>query len=139
MVERTCAACAVARMYAPPAIILPQPPHFQMPTTERFVESFPQKTQVYFECWLTSIFLTTLRSDEPYRTPYFPVIPAFFVRLFTCGGRENKSESACGPRWGRGHGSRGAFLRGVDAEASVGWEGGKGAVGGCEGPRSRAP
>ena len=110
-----------------------------MPTTERFTASLPQKTHVYFECWLTSIFFTTLRSEEPYRTPYFPVIPAFFVRLFTCGGRENKSESACGPRWGRGHGSRGAFLRGVDAEASVGREGGKGAVGGCEGPRSRAP
>ena len=92
MVERTCAAYAVARMYAPPAIILPQPPHFQIPTTERLVESLPQKTQVYFECWLTSIFFTTLRSEEPYRTPYFPVIPAFFVRLFTCGGRENKSE-----------------------------------------------
>ena len=30
---------------------------------------------------LTSIFLMTLRRDDPYRTPYFPVIPTFFVRL----------------------------------------------------------
>ena len=61
----TCAACAVARMYAPPATVLWQLPQFQMPTTERFTLSLPQKTHVYLECWLTSIFLTCLRSEAP--------------------------------------------------------------------------
>ena len=83
MVDRTCAACAVFSVYAPPAMTFLQPPQFQMPVAVRFTESFPQKTHVYFECWLISIFFTCFRSEAPYRTPYLPVIPAFFVRLFT--------------------------------------------------------
>ena len=43
--------------------------------------SFPQNTHEYFECWEISIFLITLRIDAPYRVPYFPVIPTFFVRF----------------------------------------------------------
>lgn len=62
---RTCAACAVPRVYAPPAIVLWQLPQDQMPTATRLTLSLPQKTHVYFECWLTSYFFTTLRSVEP--------------------------------------------------------------------------
>lgn len=43
--------------------------------------TLPQKTQVYLECCDTSIFLMILRSEAPYRVPYFPQIPTFFVRL----------------------------------------------------------
>ena len=32
-------------------------------------------------CCVISIFLTSLRRDAPYRTPYFPTIPTFLVRL----------------------------------------------------------
>jgi len=83
IVERTCAACAVPSVYAPPAMVFPHAPQFQMPTLWRLTVSLPQKTHVYFECWLISIFFTTLRSEEPYRTPYLPVMPAFLVRLLT--------------------------------------------------------
>ena len=76
----TCAACAVPRVYAPPAIVLWHDPHDQIPTHARLTVSLPQKTHVYLECWLISIFLTTFRSDEPYRLPYLPVMPAFLVR-----------------------------------------------------------
>lgn len=43
--------------------------------------TFPQKEHVYFECCVISIFFTILRSDAPYRVPYFPTIPTFLVRL----------------------------------------------------------
>ena len=52
-----------------------------MPVAWRLTLSFPQKTQLYFECWLTSIFLMFFRMDAPYRMPYLPQIPTFFVRL----------------------------------------------------------
>merc|ERR1719183_301634 len=87
----TCAACAVPRVYAPPAIVLWQAPHDQMPTHARLTVSLPQKTHVYLECWLISIFFTTFRSEEPYRTPYLPVMPAFLVRLLTI------EEGRCNP------------------------------------------
>ena len=79
IVERTCAACAVFIEYAPPASTFLHALHFQIPTAVRFTESFPQKRHVKRECWETSIFFTCLRSDEPYRTPYLPVIPTFLV------------------------------------------------------------
>lgn len=69
------------RVYAPPAWILLQALHFQMPTAERFTLYLPQKLQKYLECWLTSIFLICFRSEAPYRVPYLPTIPTFFVRL----------------------------------------------------------
>ena len=77
-------------MYAPPATVFLHDPHDQMPTTERLTVSLPQKTHVYLECWLTSIFFTCLRSEAPYRTPYLPVMPAFLVRCETrdWGGAE---------------------------------------------------
>ena len=68
------------KVYAPPAIVLWHEPQDQMPTLTRLTVSLPQNTHVYLECWLISIFFTTLRSEEPYRTPYLPVIPAFLVR-----------------------------------------------------------
>lgn len=43
--------------------------------------SVPQKTQLNLECWETSIFFMFLRIDAPYRVPYLPQIPTFFVRL----------------------------------------------------------
>ena len=94
----TCAACAVARMYAPPATVFLQLAQCQMPTTVRLTLSLPQKTHVYFECWLTSIFLTTLRSEEPYRTPYLPVIPAFLVRCGAGGVAAKASSGECARR-----------------------------------------
>lgn len=36
----------------------------------------------------TSIFLICLRSEEPYRVPYLPTIPTFFVRLACTKKRE---------------------------------------------------
>ena len=71
----------VFSMYAPPAMTFRHEPHFQMPVAWRLTLSFPQKTQLYFECWLTSIFLMFFRMDAPYRMPYLPQIPTFFVRL----------------------------------------------------------
>lgn len=43
--------------------------------------TFPQKLQEYLLCWVISIFLTILRKEAPYRVPYLPVIPTFFVRF----------------------------------------------------------
>lgn len=43
--------------------------------------TFPQKKQMYFECWLISIFFTIFLSDDPYRVPYLPTTPTFLVRL----------------------------------------------------------
>ena len=71
----------VFSMYAPPAMTFRHEPHFQMPVAWRLTLSFPQKTQLYFECWLTSIFLMFFLIEAPYRMPYLPQIPTFFVRL----------------------------------------------------------
>ena len=57
----------VLSMYAPPAITFRQEPHFQMPVAWRLTLSFPQKTQLYFECCDTSIFLMFFRIEAPYR------------------------------------------------------------------------
>ena len=62
----------------------PSPSILQPPNQNREKEemrTFPQKSQVYVPCCQTSIFLTVFRSEAPYRTPYFPVIPTFLVRL----------------------------------------------------------
>ena len=83
IVERTVAACAVFMVYAPPASTLPHELQFQMPTFVRFTVSLPQNMQVNLECCEISIFFTCFLSEEPYRTPYLPVIPAFLVRLDT--------------------------------------------------------
>ena len=93
IVERTCAACAVFIEYAPPASTFLHALHFQIPTAVRFTESFPQKRHVKRECWETSIFFTCLRSDEPYRTPYLPVIPTFLVLFCVCAARGRGSAS----------------------------------------------
>jgi hypothetical protein len=68
-------------VYAPPATTFRQVLHSQIPTHVRFTESFPQKAQWKVECWETSIFRDNLRRVAPYRVPYFPVIPTFFVRF----------------------------------------------------------
>ncbi len=47
--------------------------------------TFPQNGQKYLLCWLTSIFLICFRRLAPYRVPYLPTMPTFFVR-FDCGG-----------------------------------------------------
>ena len=96
IVERTCAACAVFIEYAPPASTFLHALHFQIPTAVRFTESFPQKRQVKRECWETSIFFTCLRSDEPYRTPYLPVIPTFFVLFCVCAARGQVGQRVAG-------------------------------------------
>ena len=70
-------------VYAPPASCLWHPLQSQMPTFTRFTVSLPQNMQVYLECCEISIFFTCFLSEEPYRTPYLPVIPAFLVRLDT--------------------------------------------------------
>lgn len=52
-----------------------------MPTAPRRTVVLPQKVQSYRECCWISSFLHCLRREEPYLTPYLPVIPTFFVRL----------------------------------------------------------
>lgn len=47
MLERTVAAAAVARMYAPPVRTFLHALQFQMPVAWRFTVSLPQKTQEY--------------------------------------------------------------------------------------------
>ena len=81
MVERTVTEAPVFRVNAPPAWHFLHALHFQMPTAERLTAYLPQKEQKYLECWLTSIFLICLRSDAPYRVPYLPTMPTFFVRF----------------------------------------------------------
>merc|ERR1711924_315421 len=46
MVDFAATAAVVLGCQAPPAMILLQLPHFQIPTLVRFKESFPQKAQV---------------------------------------------------------------------------------------------
>merc|ERR1719198_1482389 len=65
----------------PPAMTLLHLLHFQIPPATRFTDCLPQKVQAYLECCKISIRFTTLRSEAPYRVPYFPVMPTFFVRL----------------------------------------------------------
>ena len=86
--------------------------HFQIPTACLFTETFPQNGQLYchyeasqtrvihstaswrrtFECCAISIFFTTLRILAPYRVPYLPTIPAFFVRFpYTARSARTKS------------------------------------------------
>ena len=63
--------------------------HFQIPVDSRLMAVFPQKVQGYLLCLATSIFLQSFLRVAPYLTPYFPVIPTFFVRfpiLFYSGG-----------------------------------------------------
>ena len=80
MVDRTVTADAVLRLYAPPAMTLRQDLHDQMPVAVRFTLSFPQKLQRYVECCDTSTLRRSFLRVAPYRVPYFPVIPTFFVR-----------------------------------------------------------
>jgi len=77
----TVTAAVVDGAHAPPATTFLQGLQFQIPTQDRFIVSFPQKLQVYFACWLTSIFLTIFRKEAPYLVPYLPTIPTFRVRL----------------------------------------------------------
>jgi len=81
MLDRTVTAEGVVREYAPPAMTLWHLRHSQIPTHVRLMESLPQKTHRYVACWEISTFLINLRSVEPYRVPYFPEIPTFFVRF----------------------------------------------------------
>jgi len=81
MVLRTVTALGVLRVYAPPALIFPQSLHPQIPTAFLFTANLPQNSQKNLECWLTSIFLICFLKLAPYLVPYFPTIPAFFVRF----------------------------------------------------------
>ena len=51
-----------------------------MPVAWRLTLSLPQKTQLYFACCDTSIFLMFFLMEAPYRMPYLPQMPCFFVR-----------------------------------------------------------
>ena len=81
MAVRMVTAAGLLNWYAPPAILALHLVHFQIPTTSLFTPTLPQKTQLNLECWEISIFLMTLRSDEPYLVPYLPVMPTFLVLL----------------------------------------------------------
>jgi len=75
----TVAALVVLNTYAPPAIVFLHPLQFHIPTAVLFTASLPQNVHVYVACCDISIFFTCFRSDIPYRVPYFPVTPTFFV------------------------------------------------------------
>jgi hypothetical protein len=60
-VTRTCAAAAVDNTQAPPAMVLLQCLHFQIPTACRFTVFLPQNVHSYLLCWAISILWTTLR------------------------------------------------------------------------------
>jgi len=81
IVDLVAAAAGVETTQAPPATDFLQDRHSQIPTEVRFTVVFPQKVQVYLACWVISIFLTCLRREAPYLTPYLPVTPTFFVRF----------------------------------------------------------
>merc|ERR1719348_1015818 len=91
MALRTVTAAEVLGAQAPPATVFLHDLHFQIPTAERFIASLPQNLHVYLACWLTSIFLAIFLRDAPYRVPYLPTIPTFFVRFaiffLSCGGK----------------------------------------------------
>lgn len=101
---------------APPATVFRHARHFQIPTASRFTVScasqgparqsdalwlkmwrfertLPQKVQVYLACCVISIFLICLRNDAPYRVPYLPVTPTFFVRLVCKTGTKERKVS----------------------------------------------
>lgn len=61
-------------------------------TRQRF--TLPQNGQKYLLCWLTSIFLICLRRLAPYRVPYLPTIPTFFVR-FDCDSSRHLGQLLC--------------------------------------------
>lgn len=81
MVDLTVAAAAVETVYAPPATVLWQALHVQIPVASLWVVLLPQKEQSYLACCWTSNFLVCLLKDEPYLTPNLPVIPTFLVLL----------------------------------------------------------
>lgn len=70
----------------------------QMPTALRFMAYFPQKLQKYLLCWLTSIFLICFRRDAPYRVPYFPTMPTFFVRFDISASEAHSNKPATGTK-----------------------------------------
>ena len=65
MFARTVIDAAVFLENAPPAMTRLHAEHPQIPTALRFTVNLPQKSHRYLECWLISVFLTTLRSDAP--------------------------------------------------------------------------
>lgn len=76
-----CAAddAVVVTIHAPPANFFLQALHFHIPTASRFTVFFPHNPQAYFACCDISNFMMFFLRDAPYLTPYFPVIPTFFV------------------------------------------------------------
>ena len=91
MAVRVVMAAGVDKTYAPPAINFLHAEQFQIPVAFLFTVSFPQKTQLYLECWVTSIFLITFLNVAPYLVPYFPQIPTFLV-CFPCWIEMNNTE-----------------------------------------------
>merc|ERR1719359_2341984 len=81
MVVRTVTAGAVASCQQPPAMTFLQALHFQIPPATRLTLVFPQKLHRYRACCRISMRFVTFRSEAPYRVPYFPVMPTFFVRF----------------------------------------------------------
>jgi hypothetical protein len=65
MVDLAVALAAVVTVQAPPATVLLQALHFQIPTAERLTASLPQKAQVYRACWEISIFLAIFLNEAP--------------------------------------------------------------------------
>lgn len=65
----TVTALAVFNVYAPPAFTFPQSLQPQIPTAFLFTAYFPQNSQKYLLCWLTSIFLICFRKLAPYLVP----------------------------------------------------------------------
>merc|ERR1712226_1624071 len=74
--DGSCCGCAVY-----PGTTFLQLLQAQIPTARRFMASFPQNGHVYLECCVISIFFTVFLREAPYRVPYLPQIPTFFVRL----------------------------------------------------------
>eukprot|EP00250_Pteridium_aquilinum_P002545 c12766_g1_i1 orf=13-336(-) len=68
-----------------------------MPTAFLFTAYFPQNSQKYLACWLTSIFLICFLKLAPYRVPYLPTMPAFFV-LFVMAAEDPNHRSSRPPR-----------------------------------------
>ena len=97
------------------------PNSMALPCFEQRGLTFPHEGQLYRACWVISIFLTlhqsaqspslllhkartyVFRREAPYRVPYFPVTPTFFVRLvwfgqsYILGMWENCSKAAAQP------------------------------------------
>jgi hypothetical protein len=81
MVDLMVAAAAVETVYAPPATDFLQDLQDQIPVASLLTDFLPQKEQSYLACCWISSFLHCLLNEEPYLTPYLPVIPTFFVLL----------------------------------------------------------